>query len=60
MTAESIHRLGQILVAALKAHEDSAAFVVPVRAEEVPDYYDIVKVRLRRSLSGKQSASPQG
>lgn len=45
-TKEAIHKLGKAAVAALKAHEDSPAFVAPVIAEEVPDYYDIIKVRI--------------
>lgn len=43
---ETIHQFGQRCVAALRLHEDSAAFIVPVNPEEVPDYYDVIKVNL--------------
>ena len=43
-TLEAIHKFGKAAVAAIKAHEDSPAFLAPVAAEEVPDYYDIIKV----------------
>lgn len=44
-TPEAVHSLGREVLDALRAHEDSPAFCVPVKAEEVPDYYDIIKVR---------------
>jgi len=45
-TMDTIHQFGQRCVAALRLHEDSAAFIVPVDPEEVPDYYDVIKVNL--------------
>ena len=44
-TMDNIHSFGRAAVAALQAHEDSPAFSVSVNADEVPDYYDIIKAR---------------
>ena len=55
-TMDSIHRFGRAAVAALQAHEDSPAFTVPVNADEVPDYYDIIKAR--RPLQASPLALP--
>ena len=44
-TMDAIHSFGRAAIAALQAHEDSPAFSVPVNADEVPDYYDIIKAR---------------
>ena len=44
-TMENITRFGHRCIAALQSHEDAPAFIEPVKAEEVPDYYDIIKVR---------------
>lgn len=42
-TKESIHHLGKIMVADLQGHDDAIAFLQPVKAEEVPDYAEIIK-----------------
>lgn len=34
------------VVAALKANTDAWPFLVPVPRTEVPDYYDVIKVRI--------------
>jgi hypothetical protein len=43
-TMNTILQFGQRCVAALRLHEDSAAFIVPVNPDEVPDYYHVIKV----------------
>ena len=53
---ENISRFGLRCIAALQIHEDAPSFLEPVKAEEVPDYYDVIKVHAdnplgRRNLS---------
>jgi len=44
-TQENLHTLMQDAWQALNTHEDSWPFREPVDAEDVLDYYDIIKVR---------------
>lgn len=44
-TPENLQTLMQAAWQALDAHEDSWPFREPVSPEDVPDYYDVIKVR---------------
>jgi hypothetical protein len=43
-TQENLHTLMQNVWQALNTHEDSWPFREPVDTEDVPDYYDVIKV----------------
>ena len=57
-TETAIFQFGLRCVNALQSHEDAAAFVEAVKAEEVPDYYDVIKVRSPSTLVSPPHTQP--
>lgn len=45
-TPNNLQHFMLMVVHELQQHEDAAAFLFPVSLEDVPDYLDIIKVRL--------------
>lgn len=43
-STESICKFGHRCLTALRSHDDAHPFLLPVKSEEVPDYYDVIQV----------------
>lgn len=58
-TKDKLHNFMRVVYKAIIEHEDAWPFIEPVRKEEVPDYYEIIKDPIHLTLIGTRISSEE-